>query len=181
MAKAELRHVMMARRDALPVATREAARHELVSEPCLSALRHYLPSSGAVVAGYHAIRSELDPDLLIERLGLDGYQIALPRVGASGLNFHRNQPGNALLRGRFGLAEPSPDAPEVEPALFLVPLLAFDRAMNRLGYGKAYYDRAFVRWPLALRIGLAYRCQEVPRVPVETHDLPLQHVLAVGP
>jgi 5-formyltetrahydrofolate cyclo-ligase len=68
-----------------------------------------------------------------------------------------------------------------EPALFLVPLLAFDAGLNRLGYGKAYYDRAFARWPGSQRVGIAYRCQQVPKVPVEAHDLPLHQVLTVGP
>ena len=46
----------------------------------------------------------------------------------------------AAGRGVWGIREPKPEAAEVEPDILLVPLLAFDRAGYRIGYGGGYYD-----------------------------------------
>ena len=59
------------------------------------------------------------------------------------------------------------------PDVIVAPLIAFDRAMNRLGQGGGYYDRAFARFPDALRIGLAWSAQELDDVPADPWDLPL--------
>jgi 5-formyltetrahydrofolate cyclo-ligase len=180
-AKACLRQTLLARRDGLSATARAAAALELGQDTVWRELVPLLPAAGAVIAAYRAIRSELDPTVLVERLREEGFAIALPRVAPDGLAFHVHPKGATLVSGRFGLAEPPADAPLAQPALFLVPLLAFDASLNRLGYGKAYYDRAFARWPSAQRIGIAFRCQQVPMVPMEAHDLPLHHVLIAGP
>ena len=48
--------------------------------------------------------------------------------------------GERLRAGGWGIREPDPDAPEVDPDILLVPLLAFDRRGHRIGYGAGYYD-----------------------------------------
>ena len=69
-----------------------------------------------------------------------------------------------MLVGHFGIGEPLRGAPALEPSVVLVPLLAFDQAGHRLGYGGGYYDRTLaalrLRGPV-LAIGVAYACQEL--------------------
>ena len=65
----------------------------------------------------------------------------------------------------------------VTPDVIVAPLIAFDRAMNRLGQGGGYYDRAFARFPDALRIGLAWSAQEIDMIPADPWDLPLHMVM----
>ena len=57
-----------------------------------------------------------------------------------------------------------------------MPLLAFDRAGRRLGYGGGFYDRTLAGLPGAVAIGCAYACQEVDAVPAAEYDVPLQAV-----
>ncbi|MCZ8182385.1 MAG: 5-formyltetrahydrofolate cyclo-ligase [Beijerinckiaceae bacterium] len=136
-----------------------------------------LAPAARIIAGYVALRDELDPAPLLAALATAGFRLALPRMTASGLAFHAHELGSPLGKGAFGVAEPLPGAPIVAPDVILAPLVAFDRRGNRLGYGKGYYDRAFAAHPEAVRIGLAFAVQEVPAVPDEAHDLPLVAIL----
>lgn len=177
--KAELRRAMIATRDALSHPQRFAASRALLDEEHWERLLPFLPPKGGVIATYIAMRSELDPGLLVMRLVAQGYTIACPRVTPEGLAFHQIGSAAELVSGPFGTREPPADAPITKPDLFLAPLLAFDAQGYRIGYGKAYYDRAFAAFPAANRIGIAFEFQKVAHVPREPHDLPLHAVLAV--
>jgi 5-formyltetrahydrofolate cyclo-ligase len=177
--KAELRKTMLATRDALAPGTRFAASRALLDEEHWDKLQPFLPAKGDTIATYIAMRSELDPGLLVMRLVAQGYAVACPRVTPDGLAFHKVTSAAELVPGPFGTREPPSTAPRLKPGLFLTPLLAFDTEGYRLGYGKAYYDRAFLAYPAAKRVGIAFGLQEVAHVPREAHDLPLHAVLAV--
>ena len=75
-------------------------------------------------------------------------------------------PAGAIVAGFW------PMGPEID----VRPLLAFDRAGHRLGYGGGYYDRTLAVLPGAVAVGCAYACQEVDAVPTAEYDLPLQAV-----
>ncbi len=177
--KAALRQAQMEKRDAIPRPMRLLAGHAVMGEPYWSILSSNLPKPGGVIATYVAMRSEFDPGLLVMRLVNLGYKIACPRVTADGLVFHQVKNAAELEEGPFGTRQPKAAAPILKPDLFLAPLLAFDDEGYRLGYGKAYYDRAFATNPGARRVGLAFAAQRVDRVPREAHDVPLHAVLAV--
>lgn len=137
-----------------------------------------------VVAGYQPMGSEIDPTPLVARFAATGAQIVLPRTAPKGsglpLSFHLWSPGQPLVKSVFGVAEPSPDAPQLTPDLLLVPLLAFDGLGHRMGYGQGHYDRTLealrARHPV-LAIGLAFEAQKVASVPREDHDQPLDGIL----
>src|SRR5205807_2402323 len=77
--------------------------------------------------------------------------------------------GDALASGQWGIREPTADAAEVAPDVLLVPLLAFDRTGNRIGYGAGYYDMTIAKFRATksiLAVGIAYAAQEIPAVPV---------------
>lgn len=76
----------------------------------------------------------------------------------------------------MGLRQPDADASEVSPDLILTPLLAFDAALNRLGYGAGHYDRAFAANMAARRVGVAWDAQQVDSLPVDSWDVPLHAV-----
>lgn len=134
---------------------------------------------GSIVAGYHAIGSEIDPAPLLGLLFERGHTIALPHVtGANGaMRFLVWRPGSRLEAGPFGLHQPPADAPEVQADVIFAPLLGFDGALNRIGYGAGHYDRAFARLPGARRIGLAWSVQACERIPVDPWDIPLHAVI----
>lgn len=105
--------------------------------------------------------------------------LCLPRVvdRLGGMEFHRWSREEQLYPGPFGTSHPDPAGEIVSPNAIIAPLLAFDRRMNRLGWGGGYYDRAFARFPDALRIGIAWSVQEQDVVPAEVWDMPLDAVL----
>lgn len=177
--KAALREAQIALRDAIARPMRLMASHAVMGEPHWSRLAPYLPKPGGVIATYVAMRSEFDPGLLVMRLVNLGYRIAVPRVTPDGLVFHQVTNAGELEDGPFGTRQPRASAPILRPELFLAPLLAFDDEGYRLGYGKAYYDRAFAANPEAKRVGLAFASQRVARLPREPHDMALHAVLAV--
>lgn len=130
----------------------------------------------AVVAGYFPLDDELDPRPAMWALAAAGHGLALPRMQGADrpLAFHAYAPDDALVRGVFGVMEPSPERPRVEPVVLLVPLLGFDRQGRRLGWGKGYYDRTLrdlrSRNPQVLAIGLAFAAQEVDEIPADDTD-----------
>ena len=84
-------------------------------------------------------------------------------------------PDAPLRPGRFGTLHP--EGPELRPHLVFVPLLAWDRRLNRLGYGGGYYDRTLAALPDAVAIGVGFASQEVAAVPAGPYDVPLDGVL----
>jgi 5-formyltetrahydrofolate cyclo-ligase len=130
-----------------------------------------------VVAGYRPIQDEIDPGPLMQRLAAGGATLALPVTPPKGSNaplgYHRWSNGEALHLSAFKVQEPDASAPRVVPDLVITPLVAFDRAGARLGYGQGHFDRtlqALRRDHAVFVLGLAYAGQEVPRLPVEPHD-----------
>jgi 5-formyltetrahydrofolate cyclo-ligase len=175
--KSELRAEAFARRDALGADHRASAARAIASHKTCIEL-----SPGTVVAGFSAIRSEIDPSALMQALAERGAALALP-VAAE-----RNQPlifrewskDTPLVRGMYGILEPFSDAQEVEPDIVLVPLAAFDRSGHRVGYGGGYYDRTLGllrQSKKIIAIGIAFATQEIARAPHEEHDAPLDLVL----
>lgn len=167
----------------------KARRRKLAAETPDAAYRladwlvpHLLASTEGPVAGYIACNDEIDPQPVLERLHDAGRAIALPALVAQDapLEFRRYAPGDALEPGpAYGIPQPAESAGATRPAVLLVPLLAFDRAGHRLGYGGGYYDRTIAalsgQRPL-VTIGLAYTGQEITSVPVDAHDRPLDMI-----
>ncbi len=140
-----------------------------------------------IIASYLPIRGEIDPAPIVETALALGWRIAMPHVTtrAAPMRFLAWTPSDPLVAGPFGLRQPACDAPELAPDMILTPLVAFDHALNRLGQGAGYYDRAFAALPDALRIGVAWSGQQVPKVPVDAWDIALHAVLTeidwIGP
>jgi 5-formyltetrahydrofolate cyclo-ligase len=131
---------------------------------------------GAVVGGFWPLADEIDIRPLLAALHARGHAVGLPVTPPRGqpLTFHAWQPGAALHPGRFGTL--APDGSAVTPDVLLVPLLAFDRRGQRLGYGGGYYDRTIAALPGVYTIGCAYAVQEISAVPSGPTDMPLDRV-----
>ncbi len=107
------------------------------------------------VMAYLAFRNEPDLGLLFQLL--PEIRWTVPRIEGKRLVVHPYDPSR-LIRHPYGMLEPAPDLPVVEPAgldLVLVPGVAFDRRGGRLGFGGGFYDRFLPTTP-ALRVGVTY-------------------------
>lgn len=134
-------------------------------------------AGGRVISGFCPFRDEIDTMPLLHALAALGQTLALPRVDGPHLIFHAWTPGDPLVVGRYGMPEPEAGTEVVQPRVLLVPLLAFDRAGSRIGYGAGFFDRVLADNPQSQTVGLAFGMQEVAQVPTEPHDQPLQFVL----
>jgi 5-formyltetrahydrofolate cyclo-ligase len=175
--KALLRQAAIARRDALPPDVCQAAADAIAARQFPLAV-----APGAIVSGFMPLKSEISPLPLLRQLAGQGARLALPVIAGRGkpLVMRAWQFGAPLDRGQWGIREPKPAAPEVDPDILLVPLLAFDRAGYRLGYGAGYYDmtinRLRARKPVTA-IGIAFAAQEVAEIPTTDRDERLDLVL----
>jgi 5-formyltetrahydrofolate cyclo-ligase len=175
--KAALRRAALARRDALPPDERAVAAQTIASRPFPVTL-----APGMTVSGFIPLKSEIDVRPLMHKLVALGAKLALPVVVGRGepLVMRAWAFGAPLKGGGWGISEPPDDAPEVYPDILLVPLLSFDRAGNRIGYGAGYYDMTIValraRKPVTA-IGVAFAAQEVAEVPTTSRDARLDLVL----
>jgi 5-formyltetrahydrofolate cyclo-ligase len=132
------------------------------------------------IGGYYPIKDELNPLLLLETLHQNGFRIGLPKIREGLISFKEWAPGSTLCCGIFGTLEPSDTQPVVFPTAILVPLLAFDLRGNRLGYGAGYYDtalRVIRRERRVVAIGVGFDEQEMPEIPREPQDEPLDMIL----
>ncbi len=176
-AKAALRQEAIVLRDALPADARKVAAEVIAAQKFPLAI-----TSGTIISGFMPLKSEINPLPLMQKLSKAGARLALPAIAGRGkpLIMRAWEFGAPLDRGQWGIREPKPDAPEVDPDILLVPLLAFDRAGYRLGYGAGYYDMTIHRLrglkPVTA-VGIAFAAQEVPKIPTTPRDERLDLVL----
>ena len=175
--KADLRALARDQRRAF-VATLDPLAHRLAFKVLPSPLARRLADARTV-----ALYMGLDEDAPAQRLAAPviamGKRVALPRVldRLGSMDFLPWTPDAPLIPGPFRTSHPEPGDGPVTPDAIIAPLVGFDRALNRLGQGGGYYDRAFARYPDALRIGLAWSAQELDDVPADPWDLPLDIIL----
>lgn len=182
--KAALRARALAQRDALGGDERRRANMAITARVLALLAR----SGPAVVLAYASFGSEFSTADFIGAVLDAGHTLALPRIDRETrrLGLYRvSEPAAQLVAGRWGIAEPDPArcaAVDLSSLDFvLVPGVVFDRAGGRIGYGGGFYDKLFAdcgaqgRTPL--KVAPAFACQVVDTVPVEPHDVPVDHVV----
>jgi 5-formyltetrahydrofolate cyclo-ligase len=139
-------------------------------------LRDCPPPAGAVVSGFWPLGEEIDIRPLLHALHERGHRIALPVTPRRGeaLTFRCWRPGDVLIQERFGTMRPTGEV--LVPDMLLIPLLAFDAAGGRLGYGGGFYDRTLTGHRGRFHMGCAFAAQQVDAVPVGPYDVRLDAV-----
>ncbi|MEJ2316935.1 MAG: 5-formyltetrahydrofolate cyclo-ligase [Gammaproteobacteria bacterium] len=184
---ASIRKVIRSRRQSL--STKENRSHgESVSRhlASLAAFRR-----ARRIAVYLSVNGELDTAPLIQQLLLKRKRLYLPvlhpfRHGR--LLFCHWDGKRALVRNRYGIREPRCTSLTLAPSVhrldvIIVPLVAFDASLNRIGMGGGYYDRtfgyarSFRRWKRPLLIGVAHHFQQVEKIEASDWDVRLDCVV----
>jgi 5-formyltetrahydrofolate cyclo-ligase len=171
--KAALRREVLAARDALTAAMREAAS-EKISQQIL-ALDAW--KNARTVLAYLSFGSEFITDELITDAKARGKQLVLPRVDPASRTLVLHAVSDSVSEvqsGVWGIREPRPERPMVPSGqidFVLVPGVAFTPACARLGYGGGFYDRLIAgfeqRPPL---VAAAFALQMRDRLPQSSHD-----------
>lgn len=146
----------------------------------LARFLHDRLSAGDVISFYWPIKGEPDLRSLMRRLHDDGMTIAMPLVEtrAAPLTFRLWTPQTAMVRGHWNILVPPPDAPRLVPAITLAPLVGWDAAGFRLGYGGGYFDRTLAALhPAPLSIGIGLDRAELLTIHPQPHDIRLSAII----
>ena len=130
--------------------------------------------SNEIVSAYWPIRAEPDLRSWMREACLQGLRLSLPVALELGkpMTFREWRPDSAMARGLWKIPYPA-EGPEVWPTTVLAPLVGFDSACYRLGYGGGFFDRtlaAMVRKPVV--IGLGYPQLRITTIFLQRHDIP---------
>ena len=133
-----------------------------------------------IIGGYYPYNYEVDILDILKKLEKNKFKISLPKIEKNNLmNFYKWSFKDPLSINKFGIPEPV-SKQIVNPDILLVPLLAFDNELNRLGYGGGYYDRYLAKALKNKRvktIGISFSFQKITKVPVDQNDMKLDNII----
>ena len=133
-----------------------------------------------IIGGYYPINFEVSDLELLKQLEKNKFNISLPVIKKNfQMDFYEWSFFDLLKINKYGIPEPETQN-IVYPDVLLVPLVAFDKNLNRLGYGGGYYDRLIAKLSKKkkiIKIGLALSIQEVDKVPLNIYDQKLDYIV----
>jgi 5-formyltetrahydrofolate cyclo-ligase len=117
--------------------------------------------------------------LLVDWAIADGRTVALPVVvdKKGPLEYRAWRPGETLVDGVWNI--PVPEKREiVRPSVVLAPLVGFDDACCRLGYGGGYFDRTLAALsPPPVAIGIGFEVQRLATIYPQSFDVPMDLIV----
>ena len=135
---------------------------------------------GKTIGGYYPYNYEIDTIEILRIFEKKKYNISLPKIKKnSQMNFFLWSTKDPLIINEYGIPEPI-SKKLVYPNILLVPLVAFDKHLNRIGYGGGFYDRyinKIKKNKKILTIGLAFSFQKVKKVPININDIKLDFII----
>ena len=133
-----------------------------------------------VIGGYYPVNFEIDDLALLRKFKKNKFNISLPVIKKNfQMDFYAWSFSEPLKINRYGIPEPETKN-IVHPDVLLIPLVAFDKNLNRLGYGGGYYDRVIKKLSKKkniVKIGLALSIQKIDKVPINVYDQKLDYIV----
>ena len=133
-----------------------------------------------IIGGYYPVNFEIDDLTLLRKLEKSSFDISLPVIKKNfQMDFYKWSFSDILNVNKHGIPEPETKN-IVYPDILLIPLLAFDKNLNRLGYGGGYYDRLIKKLSKKkkiIKIGLALSIQKIDKVPIDVYDQKLDYIV----
>ncbi len=137
-------------------------------------------SKKKIIGGYYSYNYEVNIIPILEKFEKSDYIISLPRVSKnSKMDFFLWSTNDPLNINKYGIPEPFTNE-IIYPDILLVPLVAYDKNCNRVGYGGGFYDRYIMRIKKikkVLTIGLAFSYQEIKKIPIGKNDIKLDFII----
>ena len=132
------------------------------------------------IGGYFPVNFEVDDLELLRKFEKKNFNISLPAIKKNfQMDFYKWTFSELLKINQYGIPEPEKKN-LVYPDILLIPLVAFDKDLNRLGYGGGYYDRLIrkiAKKKKVLKIGLALSAQRVNKIPINKNDQKLDFII----
>ena len=137
--------------------------------------------SKTIIGGYFPVNFEVDDLELLKKFEKKNFKICLPVIKNNfQMNFYKWNFSEPLKINKYGIPEPEQKI-LVYPDILLVPMVAFDKRLNRLGYGGGYYDRLIAKFlkkkKRIMKIGLALSSQKINNVPINKYDQKLDYIV----
>ena len=144
-------------------------------------IKKHFNNKKIIIGGYYPSYYEVDILNFLNEASKKNFRITLPTVTSStSMNFKKWTPNDPLYVNKFGILEPKNTKKEFIPDLIVVPLVAFDSQLNRIGYGKGYYDRKLKKIrkikKKVISLGMAYSFQKCRSIPVNKYDFKLDYI-----
>ena len=144
-------------------------------------IKKHFANKKITIAGYYPSNYEVNILNFLKQASKKKFKLALPVVLSSSSMCFKSWVLNEPLRvSKFGILEPKKTNKETTPDLIIVPLVAFDNKLNRIGYGKGYYDRKLKKIRKTKKnsvfLGAAYSLQRHKSIPVNKHDFKLDYI-----
>ena len=137
-------------------------------------------TSNKIIGGYYPYNYEFNAINILKKFEEQNYQISLPKITKNNMmDFFQWSISDPMTINQYGIPEPA-SKKIVYPSLLLVPIVAFDKQLNRIGYGGGFYDRYIKKIKKnkkIITIGLAYSFQEVKKVPLNKFDIKLDFII----
>lgn len=163
---------------ALRMALSPAERRGM-GERITTSLQPIVAERSGILGIYWPFRAEFDPRPLVDSLVAAGRQVALPVVidRRGPLEYRAWRPGEVLTAGVWDI--PIPEKRDIVlPSMVLAPVVGFDRASYRLGYGGGYFDRTLgAMSPRPLAIGVGFGCQAIETIYPQSFDIPMDMIV----
>ena len=133
-----------------------------------------------IIGGYYPSNYEINDLEILNYFFKKGSTISLPKIKKkSQMEFYKWYKNDPLLINKYGIPEPE-ITKRVYPDILFVPLVAFDKELNRLGYGGGFYDRyiqKISKIKKIVKVGLAFSFQKLKTIPVNKHDKKLDIII----
>ena len=135
---------------------------------------------GKVLGGYYPYNYEVNIMNILKKFEKQNYIISLPKIKKnSQMDFFNWSTRDPMNINKYGIPEPISSQIKY-PDILLVPLVAFDKNLNRIGYGGGFYDRylkKIKKIKKVIIIGLAYSFQKVKKISVNKHDIKMDFIV----
>ena len=133
-----------------------------------------------IIGGYYPYNYEIDILEILKLLEKKNYKISLPKIKKKNqMNFFEWSFDDPLSINKYGIPEPI-SKKIIYPDVLIIPLVAFDNELNRLGYGGGYYDRYLAKSfkkKRIIKIGIAYSFQKLNKIPINKYDIRLDYII----
>ena len=132
-----------------------------------------------IVGSYFPVNFEADTFHIMKMLKQKGFKLSLPVISSKfNMNFYYWNLDEPLHVNKFGIPEPKSKT-KLIPSILLIPMVAFDNKLNRMGYGGGYYDRFLKKYEKKniIKVGIAITCQEVKKLPTNAFDKKMDYIL----